>query len=44
MNLSAFNILVIIAFIMAVLALIKPTWPFLAVGLLLLCVAMLVGK
>lgn len=41
---SVFQILVGIAGILAVLSLIKPQWPLLAVAVLLVCVALFVGK
>lgn len=44
MALTAFNTLVIIALLLAVAALIKPTWPLAAVSILLVCVALLIGK
>ncbi len=44
MNLNTFNILVIIALILSVAGIIKPQWPLVAVAVLLLCVAVLVGK
>jgi len=37
---NAFNILVGIAGLLSVLAIIKPQWPFLAVAVLLICVAL----
>lgn len=43
MNLSAFNILVIVALILSIIGIIKPTWPIVAVALLLVCVALLVS-
>lgn len=44
MALTAFNILVIVALALSILSLIKPGWPVLAVAVLLVCVALLVGK
>jgi len=44
MNASAFNILVVISLILSVAGIIKPQWPLVAVAVLLLCVAVLVGK
>lgn len=41
---NAFNILIIIAIIIAVLSLIRPTWPLLAVAVILVCAALLTGK
>jgi hypothetical protein len=43
MTITPFNILVVIALIMAILALIKPEWPLLAVAVILMAVALLVG-
>lgn len=44
MNPTPFNILVAAAGILAVLGVIKPSWPIVAVGLLLVCVAFFIGK
>lgn len=44
MNLSAFNILVIISLILSIAGIIKPQWPLVAVAVLLLGVAVLIGK
>ena len=44
MNLTPFNILVVIALILAVAGLVRPQWPFVAVSALLVCVALLIGK
>jgi hypothetical protein len=44
MNMNTFNILVIIALILSVAGIIKPQWPLVAVAVLLVCVAVLVGK
>lgn len=44
MNLSVFNILVIIALILTVASMIVPRFPFLAVAVLLLCVALIASK
>lgn len=41
MNLTAYNILIVIAILLAILNLIKPTWPILGVAVLLVCVALL---
>lgn len=43
MNLAwnAYTILILIAFLLAVIAIIKPQWPLAAVALLLVCVALL---
>lgn len=41
MNLTAFNILVVIALILAIAGMIKPQWPLVAVSVLLVCVALL---
>jgi hypothetical protein len=44
MNLTPFSILVVIALLLSVLSMIKPTWPLLSVSVLLVCVALLIGK
>lgn len=44
MTLTAYNILVIIALLLSFLSIIKPTWPLLAVAMLLVCVALLIGR
>lgn len=44
MNLTPFTILVGISLVLAVVALIKPTWPLLPVAVLLVCVALLISK
>jgi hypothetical protein len=44
MALNAFNILVIVAMILAVVAIIKPAWQLCPVAVLLLAVALLIGK
>ena len=44
MNLTPFNILVIVSLILAIVALIKPQWPLCDVAVLLICVALLIGK
>jgi len=44
MQLTAFNLLIGIALIFAILALIKPAWPLLPLALILVCVALLVGR
>lgn len=41
---NTFHILVGVAGILAVVSLIKPQWPLLAVAVFLLCVALFVGK
>lgn len=43
MALNAFTILVVISLLLAVGSLVKPGWPLLAVAVLLLSVALLVG-
>ena len=43
MNLTAYNILVIIALLLAVAGIVKPQYPLVAVAVLLMCVAMLIG-
>lgn len=42
MNLTPFNILVIVAIVLAIVALIKPAWPLCPVAVLLLGVALLI--
>lgn len=44
MTLTAFNILVGIALVCAVVSLIKPTWPLVGVAMILVCAALLIGK
>lgn len=44
MNLTAFNVLVIIALVLAIAGIIRPQWPCVAVAMLLVCVALLVAK
>jgi hypothetical protein len=44
MNLNPFNILIVIALTFAVLSMIKPAWPLLSVSVLLVCVALLIGR
>lgn len=41
---SAYTILVIGAFVLAILALVKPSWPLTPVAVVLLCVAALIGR
>lgn len=41
---NAFIILVVIALLLAIFALVKPTWPLLAVAMILVCAALLIGK
>ena len=41
MNMTVFNILIVIAMILAVINLIKPTIPILGVSVLLVCIALL---
>jgi hypothetical protein len=43
-NITALNILIVIALVLSIIALIRPQWPLCAVGLLLVCVALLAGK
>lgn len=43
MNLNAFNILLVIALVLTILAMVRPQWPFLAVAVLLVIVALLAG-
>lgn len=44
MTLNAYTILIIVAGLLSILALIKPSWSLLPVAVLLVCVALLVGK
>lgn len=44
MNLTPYTILVLIALILAVLGIVKPQWPFVAVAVLLMGVALLITK
>lgn len=44
MSLTPFNILVIIALILAVVGIIKPAWPLVPVSVILICAALLIGK
>jgi hypothetical protein len=44
MTLTAFNILVIVAMVLAIVSLIKPAWPLCPVAVLLIAVALLIGK
>lgn len=44
MQITAFSILVILALIFTVLSMISPRFPLLAIGVLMLCVAMLLTK
>ena len=41
---TAFSILIIIAIVLAVIGLVKPSWPVTSVAVLLVAVAVLVGK
>lgn len=41
MTFNAHTILIVIALILAILALIKPTWPLAAIALILVCVDLL---
>lgn len=41
MTLNAFNILLVIALILTVIAMLRPQWPFLAVAVLLVIAALL---
>lgn len=43
MNLTAFNILVVLSIILAVVGLVKPQWLTTAVAVLLLAIAVLIG-
>lgn len=44
MSLTPFNILVGVAAVLAVISLVKPSWPLVPVAVLLVCVGLLVGK
>lgn len=44
MQMNAFTILVVVSMILAIVALIKPAWPLCPVAVLLLVVALLVGR
>jgi len=44
MNAAAFQILVVIALILAICGIMKPAWPCTAVAVLLIGVAVLIGK
>lgn len=41
MSMTVFNILIVIAMILSVVAIIKPSWPLCPVAVLLVCVALL---
>ncbi|CAN5624505.1 hypothetical protein BH09VER1_BH09VER1_14000 [soil metagenome] len=41
---SAFILLVVIALILAVVSLVKPGWPLLAVSVILICVALMISR
>jgi hypothetical protein len=44
MSLTAYNILVVIALVLAIIGLIKPSWPLVPVAVVLVCVALLIPK
>jgi len=44
MNPTAFVILVVLSIVMAILGIVRPAWPLVAVGLLLLAIAVLIGR
>lgn len=44
MQLTPFTLLIGIAIILAVMSLIKPTWPLLSVAVIMVCTALLIGK
>lgn len=44
MNLTPFTILIVIALLLSILSIIKPTWPLAQVALILICVALLATK
>ncbi len=41
---SAFSLLIIIALILAVVSMIRPGWPLVAVSVILICVALLISR
>jgi hypothetical protein len=41
---SVFVLLIVLALLLAVAALIRPTWPLTPVAVLLICIALLIGK
>ena len=41
---NAFVLLIVIALLLSVAALVKPTWPLVPVAVVLVCVALLIGK
>lgn len=41
---NVFTLLVVIAMVLAIAALVKPSWPLTPVAVLLVCVALLAGK
>jgi hypothetical protein len=41
---NTFALLIVIALLLAVASLIKPTWPLTPVAVVLICVALLIGK
>lgn len=44
MAITPFTILVVIALLLSILSLVKPGWPLLAVAVVLIAVALLIGK
>lgn len=44
MALTVFNILIVIALLLAIASMIRPAWPLLAVAVVLICVALLATK
>ena len=44
MNLTPFVILILIGLLLAIASLIKPTWPLVGIAVVLVCVALLIGK
>jgi hypothetical protein len=44
MTLTPYNLLVVIALIFSVVSFLKPAWQLLPVAVLLVCIALLIGK
>lgn len=44
MQWTTFNILILVSALLAVVGMIKPTWPLIAIAVFLIAVALLVGK
>ncbi len=41
---EAFTLLIIVAFILTVVGFVKPAWPLVHVAVLLVCVALMIGR